>query len=75
MLQIMLPMLTGFVCVPWNPFLCGKIEFQAEAAQEGEEEKGMGEDLQHKSPKENLPFFLWGVGWQTGQGLRCQRYL
>lgn len=35
----------------------------------------MGEDLQHKSPKENLPFFLWGVGWQTGQGLRCQRYL
>lgn len=59
----------------WNPFSCGKIELQAASAQEAEKEKGMGEDLQHKYPKENLPFSLWGVKEQIGQGLRCQGYL
>lgn len=32
----------------------------------------MGKDLQHKYPKENLLFSLWGVECQIGQGLRCQ---
>lgn len=55
LLQITLPMLPGFVSVPWNPFPCGKIELQVESAQE-EEKKGMEEDLQHKFPKQTFPF-------------------
>lgn len=48
-------MLLGFVSVPWNPYPYGKIELQVEPVEKGEE-KGMGEDLQHKFPKKNLPF-------------------
>ena len=29
----------------------------------GEEEEGMGENLQCRFPRQNLPFCLWGAGW------------
>lgn len=49
------------------------LSFRAEPAQEGQEEKRRGEDLQHKSPKENL--FPLGSGVTKRSGIEVPEIL
>lgn len=69
LLQIMLPMLPGFVSVPWSPFPCGKIELQVESAQE-EEEKGHGRRFTAQISKGKPSLFPLGSGVANRSGTK-----
>lgn len=49
----------------WNPFVMMEFFncFLVGPAAGGEEEEGVGENLQCRFPRQNLPFCLWGAGW------------
>lgn len=74
MLQIMLPMLHGFVSVPWNPFLCGKIELRIEPAGEGGRE-GYGRRFTAQTSKGKPSLFSLGNGVAKRSGTEVPEIL